>query len=145
MKSSKAQIHAKFHRIPAIRFEDQELTFFSGFLIFQLLLKRLNLKQRLKSCFSHMKVFPSMLADNQVKFAAFVPFERFSKECCFIPQRPWISRGNFRRCQDRYGFGCYSLPPTCCKPGFHGQRYVGSQPVARNPDVGPTVCPAGDG
>jgi hypothetical protein len=58
VKSSKAQIHAKFHRIPAIRFEDQKLTSFSGLLIFQLLFKRLNLKKRLKSCFSHMKVFP---------------------------------------------------------------------------------------
>ena len=58
MKSSKSQIHAKFHRIPIIRFEDQQLTSFSGLLIFQLLFKRLNLKQRLKSCFSHMKVSP---------------------------------------------------------------------------------------
>ena len=48
MKSSKAQITAKFHKIPAIRFEDQQLTSFSGLLIFQLLFKRLNLKQRLK-------------------------------------------------------------------------------------------------
>jgi len=58
VKSSKSQIHAKYHRIPAIRFEDQQLTSFSGLLIFQLLFKRLNLKQRLKSCFSHLKVSP---------------------------------------------------------------------------------------
>ena len=58
MKSSKSQIHAKFHRIPTIRFEDQQLTSFSGLLIFQLLFKRLNLKQRLKHCFSHLKVSP---------------------------------------------------------------------------------------
>ena len=58
MKSSKSQIHAKYHRIPTIRFEDQQLTSFSGLLIFQLLFKRLNLKQRLKSCFSHLKVSP---------------------------------------------------------------------------------------
>ena len=58
VKSSKSQIHVKFHRIPTIRFEDQQLTSFSGLLIFQLLFKRLNLKQRLKSCFSHMKVSP---------------------------------------------------------------------------------------
>ena len=58
MKSSKSQIHAKFHSIPTIRFEDQQLTSFSGLLIFQLLFKRLNLKQRLKNCFSHLKVFP---------------------------------------------------------------------------------------
>ena len=58
MKSSKSQIHAKYHRIPTIRFEDQQLTSFSGLLIFQLLFKRLNLRQRLKGCFSHLKVSP---------------------------------------------------------------------------------------
>jgi len=58
VKSSKAQITAKFHKIPVIRFEDQQLTSFSGLLIFQLLFKRLNLKQRLKKCFSHLKMSP---------------------------------------------------------------------------------------
>jgi hypothetical protein len=58
VKSSKAQIHAKYHKIPAIRFEDQKLTSFSGLLIFQVLFSRLNLKQRLKKCFSHAKVSP---------------------------------------------------------------------------------------
>ena len=58
MKSSKAQIQAKFHKIPMIRFEDQQLTSFSGLLIFQLLFKRINLKQRLKKCFAHLKVSP---------------------------------------------------------------------------------------
>jgi len=58
VKSSKAQITAKFHKIPTIRFEDQRLTSFSGLLIFQLLFKRINLKQRLKQCFAHLKVSP---------------------------------------------------------------------------------------
>jgi hypothetical protein len=49
VKSSKTQIQAKFHKIPAIRFEDQKLTSFSGLLIFQLLFKHPNLKQRLKN------------------------------------------------------------------------------------------------
>ena len=35
VKSSKAQITAKIHKIPVIRFEDQQLTSFSGLLIFQ--------------------------------------------------------------------------------------------------------------
>ncbi|MDH3809960.1 MAG: IS1380 family transposase [Desulfuromonadales bacterium] len=56
MKSSKAQIHAKFHKIPAINFQDQKLTSFSGLLIFQALFTRMNLKQRLNKCFSHIKV-----------------------------------------------------------------------------------------
>jgi hypothetical protein len=58
VKSSKAQITAKFHKIPMIHFEDQQLTSFSGLLIFQLLFKRINLKNRLKKCFSHLKTSP---------------------------------------------------------------------------------------
>ena len=58
MKSSKAQIQAKFHKIPMMRFEDQKLTSFFGLLIFQLLFKRLDLKQRLKKCFARLKVSP---------------------------------------------------------------------------------------
>jgi hypothetical protein len=58
VKSSKAQITAKFHKIPMIRFEDQQLTSFSGLLIFQLLFKKINLKKRLKRCFSHLTVSP---------------------------------------------------------------------------------------
>jgi hypothetical protein len=58
VKSSKAQIQAKFHKFPVIRFEDQQLTSFSGLLIFQQLFKRMDLKQRLKRCFAHLKVSP---------------------------------------------------------------------------------------
>ncbi len=58
MKSSKAQIHAKFHKIPTIHFEDQKLTSFSGLLIFQALFRRINLKKRLKACFRHIKISP---------------------------------------------------------------------------------------
>ena len=58
MKSSKAQIHAKFHKIPVIRFEDQKLTSFSGLLIFQTLFMKLGLKARLKKCFSHLRISP---------------------------------------------------------------------------------------
>ena len=58
MKSSKAQILAKFHKIPVLRFEDQELTSFSGLLVFQQLFYRIQLKQRLKACFAHLKLSP---------------------------------------------------------------------------------------
>lgn len=58
MKSSKAEIQAKFHKIPVIKFEDQRLTSFSGLLIFQLLFRRIGLKERLKKCFDHLKVSP---------------------------------------------------------------------------------------
>ena len=58
MKSRKTQIQAQVHKIPAIRFEDQKLTSFSGLLVFQALFSRMNLKRRLKQCFRHMKVSP---------------------------------------------------------------------------------------
>jgi hypothetical protein len=58
VKSSKSQIQAKYHKIPVIRFEDQQLTSFSGLLIFQQLFKRIELKNRLKKCFAHLKVSP---------------------------------------------------------------------------------------
>ena len=58
MKSSKSQIHAKYHRIPQIRFEDQQLTSFAGLLIFQLLFRKIDLKQRLKKCFDSSRVSP---------------------------------------------------------------------------------------
>ena len=58
MKSSKAQITAKYHNIPTLRFEDQQLTSFSGLLVFQLLFKRINLKTRLKKCFGHLTASP---------------------------------------------------------------------------------------
>jgi hypothetical protein len=58
VKSSKAQILAKFHKIPVLRFEDQELTSFSGLLVFQQLFQRIQLKQRLKACFAHLHISP---------------------------------------------------------------------------------------
>ena len=58
MKSSKAQITAKYHKIPQVRFEDQRLTSFSGLLVFQLLFKRIGLKARLKKCFAHLTESP---------------------------------------------------------------------------------------
>ena len=58
MKSSKAENHAKYHKIPVIQFEDQKLTSFSGLLIFQGLFKQIELKKRLRKCFDHLKVSP---------------------------------------------------------------------------------------
>jgi hypothetical protein len=58
VKSSKAQIYAKFHKIPEINFEQrQQLTSFAGILIFQMLFKRLGLKNKLKNCLMSL-LFP---------------------------------------------------------------------------------------
>ena len=58
MKCSKSEIHRKTHGIPEIQFEDQKLTSYAGLVLFQPLLGSLNLKQRLTSCFRHLKVSP---------------------------------------------------------------------------------------
>ena len=58
MKSSKSQIQAKFHKIPMLRFEDQKLTSFSGLIIYQILFRQMDLKERLKKCFDHLKISP---------------------------------------------------------------------------------------
>ncbi len=58
VKSSKAQIFTKFHKIPEINFEERQLTSFAGVLIFQMLFKHLGLKSKLKRCFSHLKLSP---------------------------------------------------------------------------------------
>ncbi|MFT7560893.1 MAG: hypothetical protein ACI93R_002816 [Flavobacteriales bacterium] len=50
MKYSKTDINIKTHAIPEVRFEEENLTSFGGLVVFQLLLKSLNLKHRLRSC-----------------------------------------------------------------------------------------------
>lgn len=47
MKCSRATIHRKTHAVPELRFEDQQLTSFSGLVLLQPLLKRLQFKDRL--------------------------------------------------------------------------------------------------
>ena len=44
MKSSKSAIRGKTHALPTLRFEDQQLTSFSGLVIFQRLFEHLQLK-----------------------------------------------------------------------------------------------------
>ena len=58
MKCSRAEIHRKTHKLPALSFEDQQLTSFSGLVIFQALFTRLQLKRRLSGCFQHLRVTP---------------------------------------------------------------------------------------
>ena len=58
MKISKSEVHWKARALPEIRFEDQQLTSFAGLIVFQPLFERLQLRQRLRSCFEHLKVSP---------------------------------------------------------------------------------------
>jgi hypothetical protein len=58
MKYSRTQTHWKAHRIPALRFEDQRLTSFSGLVLLQAWFARTELKERLRACFCHLQVQP---------------------------------------------------------------------------------------
>ena len=53
MKHSKSQIQSKMHVIPDLRFEDQNLTSFSGLIVFQKLFEVLSIKPVLRQCFQH--------------------------------------------------------------------------------------------
>ncbi len=55
MKLSRAQVRCQTHALPDLRFEDQKLTSFAGLFLFQLLFQRLDLKQRLRQCFQHLR------------------------------------------------------------------------------------------
>lgn len=58
MKISKTSVEWKARALPEIRFEDQKLTSFSGLIVLQPLLERLNLKRRLQESFQHLRVSP---------------------------------------------------------------------------------------
>jgi hypothetical protein len=51
MKYSRSAIEFKTHKLPVLRFEDQRLTSFSGLVVVQALVSRLQLKERLRACF----------------------------------------------------------------------------------------------
>ena len=56
MKSSKAEIHARFHKIPRVRFsEERKLTSYSGLVIFQALFHSIRLRARFRACFRHLE------------------------------------------------------------------------------------------
>ena len=54
MKLSKSQFYSRVHRIPELKFEDQRLTSYSGLVVIQAFIKRIDLKNRLKRCFEHI-------------------------------------------------------------------------------------------
>ena len=56
MKCSKANTIYKSRQLPALRFEDQQLTSFSGLILFQQLFALIGLKEKLRLCFRHLNV-----------------------------------------------------------------------------------------
>ena len=50
MKCSRTQVRQRTHALPVLRFEDQQLSSFSGLVVFQLLFEHLGLRERLRQC-----------------------------------------------------------------------------------------------
>ena len=89
MKFSKQAILARVHKIPSIRFEDQQLTSFGGAIVFQMLFQRLHLKARLKHCFQPVKgsaVFGADFGENYHGFRSKITThsERSDAGCLII-------------------------------------------------------------
>ena len=56
MKSSRAAIHRRLHKIPQLRFTDEgSLTAYAGLVLIQALVGMLGLKARLRRCFGHLR------------------------------------------------------------------------------------------
>lgn len=55
MKYSKPDLHRKYRKINVLKFEDQNLTSFSGLIIYHQLFDNLDLKGKLKRCFKHLQ------------------------------------------------------------------------------------------
>ena len=55
MKLSRVQVERKSRALPELRFEDQQLTSFSGLVLFQALFTRLDLPARLRQCFGQLQ------------------------------------------------------------------------------------------
>jgi Transposase DDE domain group 1 len=54
VKYSRSATHHRLYKIPALRFETQTLTSYSGLVLLQALCGRLRLKERLRACFDHL-------------------------------------------------------------------------------------------
>src|SRR6266851_4284399 len=58
MKPTRDSVLGKRHALAELRFEDQQLTSFSGLIVFQSLFAQLDLRRRLQGGFEHLKVAP---------------------------------------------------------------------------------------
>ena len=55
MNLSRKDVQFKAYGMPNLRFEEQQLTSFSGLILFQALISRLDLRARLRRCFRHLQ------------------------------------------------------------------------------------------
>lgn len=55
MKIRRSEVHTKVHSIPELRFEEQQLSSYSGLVIFQKFFQQISLRSRLAKCFADSK------------------------------------------------------------------------------------------
>lgn len=59
MKLTRKYVQRRARSLPRLQFADQQLSSFSGLLLFQALFQRLQLKERLRACFRHLEGTPA--------------------------------------------------------------------------------------
>ena len=70
MKLTRKHVQRKSRALPKVLFVDQKLSSFSGLLLFQILFDKLDLRDRLRACFRHVKAEPAY--DFALQFLALV-------------------------------------------------------------------------
>jgi len=94
MKCSKAETIHKTQQLPALRFEDQQLTSFSGLILFQQLFTLVGLRERLRLCFRHLGV-KSIFGHGRIVLLLIVHFllgYRQLRELRFYSDDPLVRR-----------------------------------------------------
>jgi hypothetical protein len=93
VNSTKSEIHARYHKIPALRFrEDRKLTSFAGLIVLQALLARLELKKRLQAACGHVAGLYGMSAIMMVVTAHLMLGFRRIREMDYYHDDPYLPR-----------------------------------------------------
>ena len=94
MKHRRSDITCKAHRIPQLRFESQSLTSFPGLVVFQQFFARIDLKNRLGSCFRHLaggKVFGRATIFVQLIIHMLLGYREL-RDSCYYHNDPLVKR-----------------------------------------------------
>lgn len=94
MKSSRAEIHSRVHRVPELRFDEHRMTSFSGLVLFQLLFKRLGLKARLRDAFGgqdRQRSFGLVVVSMQLVIQVLLGFRRL-RDRDYFADDPMVCR-----------------------------------------------------
>jgi len=94
MKHGKAETVQRTHHIPTLKFEDQQLTSFSGLLLFQQAFNVIDLREKLRQCFRHQALGP-IFGSGRIELLLIVHFIlgfRHLREMRFHADDPIVQR-----------------------------------------------------